>query len=139
MAATVGVLGCGASAAAEFDRATMETCLAAVPEDSSGSECLVPLRHQCNSLLDGGTMQQDIGCLQRAVAAVAEWSDEMLAAEATGLTAAQVADYRRRLRGFCLGQMTRGDTVDEVAMSLCELAGHAALHRDILRRSGAAE
>jgi hypothetical protein len=133
-------LCCAPVAAAEFDRTALEDCLRSAPEGSSGSECMVPVRHQCNSLLEGGTMTQDIACLERAATALSRWSDEIMAdLPDVGLTGAGIADYRRRLRGFCLGQMESGSEVHQVAFGLCELAGHAALHRDILRRKAVAE
>ncbi len=121
--------------AEEFDRGVLEGCLRVAAPESSGSECLVPLRHQCNSLLEGGTLQQDIACLERANAAISGWSDDLAGSGELGVTPVQIAEYRRRLRGFCLGQVDRGDKVDEVGFGLCELAGHAALHRDMLRRA----
>lgn len=124
--------------AEEFDRAALEGCLRLAQQDSSGSECLVPLRHHCNSLLDGGTLAQDIACLERANAAIAGWSDALAGDGELGIAPADIADYRRRLRGFCLGQIRHGDEVDEVGFGLCELAGHTALHRDLLRRADAA-
>lgn len=140
LAAIAGAAAAQEAAPAEpIDRAAFEACLGAAAEGASGSECLVPVRHACNSLLDGGTMRQDIVCLEAASDDVIGWSDEIVATGVTDLTPAQVAGYRRSLRGFCLGQITRGDTVDEVAFGLCELAGHAALHRDILRRRALAE
>ncbi|MEM8632134.1 MAG: hypothetical protein AAGF74_12925 [Pseudomonadota bacterium] len=120
--------------AQQFDREAIDGCLSGLGAESTGAECILPIRTYCVEAAGDLGEPAEIACLDRALLALTAWSDETVeTTEGLAPMRAQVVDFRDQLTEHCRARQT-GDTMeDRRDYRLCQLAGTGALYRNLLR------